>query len=335
MNLACPNCQKLLTVPEQYAGQLMKCPLCAGTFTVPALPPAPAMTEPAPPPSPPPSLLPPVPPLSQPDTYGVKPEPASALPPPTSPSPITTAPEPSPTAIKSKSPAPSPTPPGGYTRTETLWFSPKVLQWVPSVCVVLIFILQFFTWDGVFPGGVAAYRQGAWSAAFGTGEADHDLDEIARVDEKGLGVSAALIFYVLLFLPTLLVTIAVLIIPHVHLPPLPTYLQQLLPYRWGIVTILNVLVFLFLLLQLVLGFGLESYWKGKVDAKYPVLKDAKTQQIKENEAYRGIQLEYLHRTVWLRLAVLLHILAIVAAALIYWITRRGESRPLPKIELLY
>ena len=38
MNLLCPNCQKMLTVPEQYAGQLMKCPLCSGNFTVPALP---------------------------------------------------------------------------------------------------------------------------------------------------------------------------------------------------------------------------------------------------------------------------------------------------------
>src|ERR1700677_4573180 len=32
MNLLCPNCQKMLTVPEQYAGQMMKCPLCAGDF---------------------------------------------------------------------------------------------------------------------------------------------------------------------------------------------------------------------------------------------------------------------------------------------------------------
>ena len=38
MNLLCPNCQKMLTVPEQYAGQLMKCPLCSTNFTVPALP---------------------------------------------------------------------------------------------------------------------------------------------------------------------------------------------------------------------------------------------------------------------------------------------------------
>ena len=53
MNLLCPNCGKMLTVPEQYAGQLMKCPLCSGTFTVPALPPsgggldAPAPPQPA------------------------------------------------------------------------------------------------------------------------------------------------------------------------------------------------------------------------------------------------------------------------------------------------
>ena len=38
MNLQCPSCQKMLQVPEQYAGQLMKCPLCGGTFTLPALP---------------------------------------------------------------------------------------------------------------------------------------------------------------------------------------------------------------------------------------------------------------------------------------------------------
>jgi hypothetical protein len=38
MNLLCPLCQKMVSVPEQYAGQLTKCPLCGGTFTVPAPP---------------------------------------------------------------------------------------------------------------------------------------------------------------------------------------------------------------------------------------------------------------------------------------------------------
>src|SRR5439155_11562176 len=42
MNLLCPNCQKMLMVPEQYAGQRMQCPLCSSQFTVPALPSVPA-----------------------------------------------------------------------------------------------------------------------------------------------------------------------------------------------------------------------------------------------------------------------------------------------------
>lgn len=38
MNLLCPNCQKMLQVPDQFAGQMMKCPLCGGAFTVPTPP---------------------------------------------------------------------------------------------------------------------------------------------------------------------------------------------------------------------------------------------------------------------------------------------------------
>lgn len=36
MNLVCPSCQEPLSIPEQYAGQLMKCPACSGHFTVPS-----------------------------------------------------------------------------------------------------------------------------------------------------------------------------------------------------------------------------------------------------------------------------------------------------------
>ncbi len=46
INLLCPNCQKPLSAPVQYAGQLIRCPLCAGTFTVPPLP---KMSAPPPP----------------------------------------------------------------------------------------------------------------------------------------------------------------------------------------------------------------------------------------------------------------------------------------------
>src|SRR5262249_54139783 len=62
MNLLCPNCQKMLQVPEQYAGQQMKCPLCTGAFTVPALPQMPAAaTVPAGPKESAPAYVPPLP----------------------------------------------------------------------------------------------------------------------------------------------------------------------------------------------------------------------------------------------------------------------------------
>ena len=51
MNLLCPACQKMITVPDQYAGQTMKCPLCSQLFPAPVLPPAnplPPSVEPSP-----------------------------------------------------------------------------------------------------------------------------------------------------------------------------------------------------------------------------------------------------------------------------------------------
>jgi len=209
-----------------------------------------------------------------------------------------------------------------------------VLQWVAPVCVFLIFILQFFTWVGVFPGGVAAFRQGAWSAAFASGEPETDLSEIAKVDETQLGVSVLTVFYLLLFLPTMVVTIGVIVLQFVKLSPMPPILKQLLPYQWGIVTVANLLVFFFLLLQLFLGFDLESSWAKKADSTYRIEKDFKTPKKLETEANRGIMLGYLRRTIWLKIVVVLHLLAIVSAGLMYWLTQRGPSRPLPKIELV-
>src|SRR6266446_4582719 len=84
MKLICPNCQKELTVPDQYAGQVMKCPLCAGNFTAPTLPQASS----APPPSAPAH------------TYGLAPEPIVPV----------TAPAPAPAPPRKKEPAPAPAP---------------------------------------------------------------------------------------------------------------------------------------------------------------------------------------------------------------------------------
>ena len=405
MNLLCPNCQKMLTVPEQYAGQLMKCPLCSGTFTVPALPgapsvePAPAFSSPPPAPSVSPSPVVNTPNHSNPgtllpgepaspamaDAYGLKhePEPAFHFPPPVDTPAFSPAPEPafsvstpSPAAAPPASPPLAPTPaPGfsapssqpvpstapavGYTRTITIWFSERVLQWVPPVAVVLILVFQCFPWVGVYPGGVPAVSQSAWQAGFGGYSEDIDMtgpkgmypvrseEDVRKSNESRAetapkqvvtkpGVSLLTLFYLLpFFLITLIVTLAVAVLPHVKVQ-LPPQVQHLLPWRWVIVAGLNALVLLFLLLQCGFSFDVESKARDWI-ANQPEAK--KTPEAgkdkKEQLAFIGEREEWIQRSLWLRLVVVLHILATLSAAMVYGIEKRGTSKPLPRLEVMW
>jgi hypothetical protein len=402
MNLLCPNCQKPLTVPDQYAGQPMRCPLCQGTFTVPGLPPMPgavpatpaaAMPGAAPPLPPEPALASAPPPPG--DVYGLKPEPppgaaAPGGPPPLAPPPPgvddavleelpPAAPPRGPGLPSYAPPAPqgaAPTPyvegeptypatptPEGYQHKFVIWFSPRILQFVAPVAVLMIFVLQFFAWVGVYPGGVAAAWQNPWQAAFGFRPEEPDLKRIFafttdeelkdnkdisdpkdQVKDNRPGVSVLTIFYLLLFIPTLLVTLAcgaLVFIPPSQVPPA---LHQILPWRWGIVAALNLIVFLFLALQLVLGFSLEwsvAQWgDAKVEKevrdqeKKEEKKDKSTVPQKEVDAKRGEKRAWITRTVWLNLAVFFHVLAILGAAVMFWLNRRG-ARPAPQINMLW
>lgn len=326
MNLQCPNCQKLLQVPEQYAGQLMKCPLCGGTFTLPALaPPAPEPIAPPPPVSvtPPPA---PPPPAPAPDAFtGLG-----------TPAPAASAAAPAPPLSPTDSPAPSLPPPAGYTRSYTFWFSPQVLQYVAPVSVVLIFFLQFFNWVGIYPGGVPAVTQGAWGTAFGHYSVDPDLDTGARFgkeDKEQPGANVLMIFYVLLFLVNLVLTVGVLALTFVPVK-LPPQVQQFWPWRWCIVAAANAVVFLFLALQLIVGFSLENVYTQRLEEQIKPRANPTTKEQKETEVARGMALSNLHRTLWLRLVVVLHLLAIAASSLVYCLHQRG-SRPLPKVELVW
>jgi hypothetical protein len=146
MDFRCPSCQKDLTVPDEYAGQLMKCPLCQNTFQAPALPPP---VAPAPPPS-------------GPGTYSVEPPP----------------PAPSPEAPRRKkekekekeapaAPPPPPVPTGDYTHTRTVWISPRVMPWVAPAALLLAFLLTFFSWG--YAG--ADLDHIAWGWGFSEGNA--------------------------------------------------------------------------------------------------------------------------------------------------------------------
>ncbi len=322
MNLLCPNCQKMLTVPEDFAGQLMKCPLCSGTFTVPGLPGSATPALPA----------------SEPETdiYSVRHEPS----PPPAPAPL---PElelspPSTATTPTLPPAPAPCLAAqDYAHVLAGSLNPRVLPWIAPVCLVLIFFLQFPDWDGLYPGGVPAATANAWGAAFGSYPPDGDLKDLvpALADEKYKpGVSVLTIFYLILFFPALIVTLASVILPLLQIK-LPPQVEKLMPWRWGIVAAANLILFFFLGLQLLLGFSLDSSYRDWVEkqTKSEMKENPNTQERKLAEVHRGEFLNMLRQTVWLRLVVLLHLVAILGSLLMFWTERRGTLHPLPRLEL--
>jgi hypothetical protein len=311
MNLLCPNCQKMLTVSDEFAGHVTKCPLCDGTFTVPTLPGAASPPLPAAAP--------------EPDIYPLRPEPPS-------PPPLVHLPPPAATAAVS----PPPQAPADYQHTLVVSLNPKVLPWIAPACFLLIFFLQFFSWVGLYPGGVPSVTQNAWQAALGLYTEDGNLPSPAVEDEKYKpGVSLLTLFYLLLFLPALVLTIASVVIDRLHFVPLPPAVVDLLPWRWGIAAAASLVPFFFLAMQMLLGFSLDTRYAAWVEAQVKTeSKGPKStpQQLAEDSA-RGKLLQDNYHTPWLYLVVLLHLTAIVSSTLMFWLDRRGPHRPLPRVEL--
>jgi hypothetical protein len=315
MNLLCPNCQKMLTVPEQYAGQLMKCPLCASTFTVPGLPSAPTAAPPPPP-----------------ETYAVKPEPVATTP---APSAISSAPA---TPAPSTPPPVSPPPPSG-PMTFSLWFKPDIVQWLAPAALVLIVILLFFSWVGVFPGGQDAATQNAWQIVYAGYWEDPDLQSIfhftttkeldAKQKDNRPGFGLLMFAYIPLVFLTVAVTIACAVLPLLKLK-LPPNLGPILQWRWGIAAVLNLLAFLILSAQLLFGFSLESTvkdWKASQYAELEKKENKTTPEQKELLVMKGEAADTATKTIYPKLVLLLHIVAIGGAALMLALERRGNKPP--------
>jgi hypothetical protein len=284
MDFRCPSCQKDLTVPDEYAGQLMKCPLCQNSFQAPALPPPPPLPL-GPVPNAPSAAA---PPAAAEQPYRVIEE-APPSPPPL-PSPLPS--PPSPISLTAAPPAPPP-PVGDYSRTSTLWISPRVVPWIAPVSCLLVFLLQFFPWIYFLPEPpkVLTDERISWGLGFSEG-------------------NALTILYLLLFLAPLLLVAAITAVRLIPIPiqKLPAVVQQLWPWRSAIVSFFLLLTFFFLLLQLFIGF---SVYHDKV-LVIPI---------------------FLFKTAWLWLAGLLHLIALIAALLDFWLELRGSSRPIPRIQI--
>jgi hypothetical protein len=270
MDFRCPNCQKELTVPDEYAGQLMKCPLCQNTFQAPALPPPVSAAAP---------------PQAPTDVYGIKAETPAAPPP-------ARAPE-APAVPPRRPEAPAPEPPapvGDYARSLTLRLNPQVIPWVVPAALVLLFVLTCFPWVDVLVREQAqTLTRNAWGLAF-------------------TEWNALTLMYLLLFLVSFLLSVALTAVRFAPGARIPPALQQLWPWRSALVGFLLFLGLFFLALQLLAGFKTTSQEMG---------------------AGTGLVVT----TVFVWLSLLCHLVAMVAAWCDFWVEVRGPSRPLPRIDV--
>jgi hypothetical protein len=287
MNLLCPQCQKMLAIADQYAGQLMKCPLCGNTFTAPLLPDQVGIGAPAK------SATAAASASTSPGTthlgtsssgseeifqFASPPSANPPLPPFTNETPKATS---SPSAKPPISEIAGPSLPAGYFHTRTIWISPRGVPWIAPGALLVVLILSFCSWVKYFDSKGVIQERNAWGLAFGE-------------------ANWLLIIYILLLLTSFLVATAAVVLPRsqINLPPL---LEQIMPYRAGVVAGVVLLAFFFLFLQVVTGFKQEG----------PA---------------------YAH-TNWLRLAVTVHFFGgVVGAALDFWLFLR-KSRPLPRIDI--
>jgi hypothetical protein len=363
MNLVCPHCQKMVTVPEQQAGQMTSCPSCEQKFLVPSLAPSPddlpkfdlpadVPLVPLPPSEPATRPHAPEPAEHEGGVYNVAPEPARPRPvyetrreerPATPPRASSSAPAATPRAAYQPPPvaAPSGTT-EGYEHTTTFTLNPRVLPIVALAALVLLFFLLFFSWTGAFPGGYSVYTQNAWQMVWG----GHSVDPVGEEALGGtqpfetdnlVGANPLMWLYFLLFFACLIMAVAPLVLQKTTFK-LPPALQDLWPWRQAILGGALLLTFLILILQGSIGFGLERAIRRQVEKSLESEREAANtpEKIEKVKIKEGVELGRfnIHRTTAFRLAFLVNFVALACVGLELWLSRRA-TKPLPRMDLYW
>jgi hypothetical protein len=225
----------------------------------------------------------------------------------------------------------------GYVHSGTVWISPRFLRWAPPVAVVALFVLMFLPWTGAFPGGYRVYSQNAWQTIWG-GVSLGPVETEARafVQPLSVGANHLMLLYALLVLVALGLVVAPLWLTPTRVEALPPIVRSLWPWRLWLGGAVAVGVFVLLMVQLWGGFGLETAVTAEVDGKLAGEFAAARVPMEHEKAniHRGLEVGAfsLHRTLWLHLAVLSHLLLIVSVGLELWLLHRG-TRPLPRIDV--
>ena len=317
MEFLCPSCQKMLTVPEQFAGQPMKCPLCGNAFQAPSLAPQPIAQPSAP--------------VAETHTYSVaaEPEPHSAPPPPPK-SPPSQPREAASERVPKSGVGASPTPQGEYGRKFTLQLKPQWLPYIPAGALIIVFFLTFFSWVGAYPNGLPLYHQNAWQAAFNSVSSDYD-DYVLKGEKAS--VSLLTLFWLLIFLVLLVISVAVVTVPRWggKLPPaIRRHWDSRMIIICGVSLFLLFLIIILDLTRFPLEDKLTSWAKEQVTAVEDKDKKSYEFQLSRNIGALGLQ-----HTNAFRLVFFLLLITVICALLEYWMERRGPNRPLPRIDILW
>lgn len=202
-------------------------------------------------------------------------------------------------AAQSVSPA---APAAGYQTVYSFQLNTRFLAWIPTVALTLVVFLLFLPWleTGVSVSDDRMPSTG-WQTAFG------DL------------ASGAGMLYVVLVILSLMLSVVAAVLPLLPAQQLPPALQQVMPWRSAAVAVAAALVFLLLALQLgVLGFGPESNENHPIFAHFQLRRD---------------QALHFTKTVFVRLALFCHLIAVLGAGLDAWVSMRGPSKPPPRIDI--
>jgi hypothetical protein len=318
MRLLCPFCQKAIAVPDTEAGKAVDCPECGERFAAPQLyTPAPAPLAAPTPPAPEKPATPP----AVPETYVHEG--------PTEPKPAELPEVPKPDRELS-----------GFAHMASFPIDPRIVRWIPAGALFLALVLTIFPWDGLYPGGYGAYTQTGWGAAFaGMSKDDVADDELRLSDEldRRLKTNWWLIPYLLLLLPTLVLAVAG---PVVDLArwKLPPQVESIWQFRPVLLAVLAIVTLLFLMAQWASGLGLQTAVNGMIEDQYKDARAAantpeKVQRVDMRAAMKKGEY-HVRTTPWLRLSVLLHLLAAAAVAGEAGLMLRGKKPP-PRVGVMW
>jgi hypothetical protein len=210
---------------------------------------------------------------------------------------------------------PSPSLAGDFRPRFTLTLHPEVVRWTVPACLFLLFVLLFFPWVTSPLPGKYAFSQTGLGAAFAMAEPN---------PEPRIGYAPWMILYFLVLLLGVLVSAGLLaarfVLPRLGVL-LPPPALMVISHRTYILGGLALLTLVFLALQLVMG--LPAEYKGFAAAAPEHFKDLP-------QEYEAIMGALLHRTVWVKMAFTINLIAVLAALADFWLERR-VGRPWPKL----